>query len=198
MTLEVEKSRLGDFADDRRYAQNEGDRLNSGKAATEALVSWLKKFIFGDSDLSAVNDNSNEALSLTDEGVRAFVDETVYRTRRYQRPLSIILFRIGQKGSTAHPRNVVPKIASQLRRLDLCILLDPEDMFLVLCPELDDEGIGGIALRLTMLVEEHSGSPDIDILSATATLPGVATTFDDLLGLARQRLEHLSVSAVRP
>lgn len=190
MALEFKMSHLRSFAENREQGQSEEGRLESRKAASEALVSRLRKFIFGDSDLSAVNDNESEALSLTDEGVRAFVDETVYRARRYQRPLSIILFKVGRKASPAHLRNVAPEVASHLRRLDLCILLEPEDLFLVLCPELDEEGVTAFAQRLTTLIEEQSGGADagIEIHSATATLPGAATTFDGLLGLARQRL----------
>lgn len=191
MAFEFKKSHSRTFADSGEPGQVQERRLASKNVASVALISRLRRFIFGNSGLSAVNDNESEALSLTDEGVRAFVDETVYRARRYQRPLSIILFSIGRKAPPAHLRNVAPEVAPHLRRLDLCILLEPEDLFLVLCPELDDEGVGAFAHRLTTLLEEQFSGADIDIEihSATATLPGAATTFDGLLGLARQRLQ---------
>lgn len=191
MALEVKMNPLRTFADDEEQGERDEGRIGSATATSGVLVSRLKKLIFGGADLAAVNDNARDTLSLADEGVRAFVDETVYRARRYQRPLSIILFDMAGTRSPAHSRNVAPEIAPYLRRLDLCLQLESEGLFLVLCPELNEDGVKAFAQRLTILIDELSGGADdgIEIRSATATLPGAATTFDGLLGFARQRLQ---------
>jgi GGDEF domain-containing protein len=122
------------------------------------------------------------------------------RSRRYQRPLSLLLLEV----DPAHQRNngevlksiqtdIVNRFTSarvgqiideRIRQTDL-VLRDKRWRFVVLCPETDLGAGLLLAKRITESVHEKTGLP---ILWGVAAFPEEALTFDDLLRKARERM----------
>jgi len=122
------------------------------------------------------------------------------RSRRYNRPLSLIVIEIPPDDHKS-TREVIKSIQNDLlkrftfarigqtiddrvRQTDL-VLRDRRGRFIVLCPETDFDNVTLLAGRIAKAVEEKT---DMRVLYGVAAFPVDALTFDDLLQKARQRL----------
>ena len=125
------------------------------------------------------------------------------RSRRYQRPLSLLLIEVGMESEY---ESVSPKIMKTgvqndlmhrftmarvgqviddlIRQTDL-FLKDRRGRYVILCSETDISGVELFAKRIARAVEEKTG---YHMAWGFASFPDEALTFDDLMQKARERL----------
>ena len=122
------------------------------------------------------------------------------RSRRYQRPLSLLLIEVDPEHQRSNGEvlksiqtDIVNRFTSarvgqiideRIRQTDL-VLRDKRWRFVILCPETDLSAGLLLARRISASVHEKTG---LAILWGVAAFPEEALTFDDLLRKARQRL----------
>jgi GGDEF domain-containing protein len=122
------------------------------------------------------------------------------RSRRYRRPLSMLLMEIDpeyQKDNREVLKTVQYDIVNRftaarvgqiiddrIRQTDL-VLRDRRWCYVILCPETDLSAALLLATRIASVVKEKTG---LSILWGVAAFPEEALTFDDLLKKARERL----------
>ena len=127
------------------------------------------------------------------------------RSRRYQRPLSLLLIEVDPEHQRSNGEvlktiqiDIVNRFTSarvgqiideRIRQTDL-VLRDKRWRFVILCPETDLAAGLLLARRIVEAVQEKTG---LAILWGMAAFPEEALTFDDLLRKARQRLTQGSV-----
>lgn len=130
----------------------------------------------------------------------------VARSRRYHRPFSLIVVRasvddimdiqdlfgaiqhdLRDKFSAARLGHIIDK---DIRQMDL-ILRDHQGQYLILAPEVGQEGANLLVQRISHLVEEKA---KLHLSWGIATFPDDALSFDDLLDAAHTRLLHPSDS----
>lgn len=122
------------------------------------------------------------------------------RSRRYHRPLSVLLLEVDPEN--AKPDGEVIKsiqhdimnrltsarigqiIDDRIRQTDV-VLKDRSWGYVILCPETDLPGVLLLGRRIAEAVKEKTG---LTVLWGTAAFPEEALTFDDLLKRARDRL----------
>src|SRR5215216_2332360 len=128
------------------------------------------------------------------------------RSRRYQRPLSLLLIEVDPEHQRSNGEvlksiqiDIVNRFTSarvgqiideRIRQTDL-VLRDKRWRFVILCPETDLSAGLLLARRIAEAVQEKTG---LAILWGVAAFPEEALTFDDLLRKARQRLTQGSVT----
>lgn len=129
------------------------------------------------------------------------------RSRRYQRPLSLLLIEVDPEHQRSNSEvlksiqtDIVNRFTSarvgqiideRIRQTDL-VLRDKRWRFVILCPETDLSAGLVLARRIIEAVHEKTG---LDILWGVAAFPEEALTFDDLLRKARQRLTQGDIVA---
>jgi len=125
----------------------------------------------------------------------ADIDTEFARSRRYNRPLSVLVVRITPNNNQMDIARVVKDIQQSMlnrymlasmaqmiskvaRRTDLIIEKDTNNSFVLLCPETNTEGVYNLAERLQHMATQYLG---IDLRFGVASFPDEALTFDDLL-----------------
>lgn len=149
-------------------------------------------------DALALTAFPNRARDIEAEDQRIKIELT--RSRRYQRPLSVVLIQMESEDeksaremlkSVQHDlltrfssARVGQIIDDRIRQTDL-VMKDYKDRFVVLCPETDFQSASLLANRIAQAIEERTG---LHVLRGVASFPEEALTFDDLLQKARERL----------
>lgn len=124
------------------------------------------------------------------------------RSRRYRRPLSLLLLEVDpehRKSNGEVLNSIQADIANRLitarvgqiiddriRQTDL-VLRDKRWRYVILCPETDLAAALQLARRIAEAVQERTG---LRILWGVAAFPEEALTFDDLMKKARERLQQ--------
>ena len=140
----------------------------------------------------------NRALSI--EAAHDRIDIEITRSRRYNRPLSVLVFEISQVDEKDKNVEVIQKdllkrfalakvgqiLGNYARQTDL-ILDDQPEHFIVVCPETDHQTITVLADRIRMAIREQMNTW---VTWGTASFPNEALTFDDLLNTARERISR--------
>lgn len=123
------------------------------------------------------------------------IDTEFARSRRYNRPLSVLVMRILPTTNQLDITRVVKEIQKSMlnryitasmaqmiskvaRRTDLIIEKDNQNSFILLCPETGAEGVFVLAERLQNMASQWLG---IDLRFGVASFPDEALTFEDLL-----------------
>ncbi|HMB22111.1 MAG: GGDEF domain-containing protein [Chloroflexota bacterium] len=149
-------------------------------------------------DALALTAFPNRARDIEVEDQRIKIELT--RSRRYQRPLSVVLIQMESEDeksaremlkSVQHDlltrfssARVGQIIDDRIRQTDL-VMKDYKGRFVVLCPETDFQSASLLAKRIAQAIEERTG---LHVLQGVASFPEEALTFDDLLQKARERL----------
>lgn len=128
------------------------------------------------------------------------------RSRRYSRPLSVLIFQLPRMLGTASKLNAIERdlsshflaakvgriINEYARQTDL-IMRDSEHRFVILCPESDAKSAYILAKRIYEAVEEEVG---MRALWSTSSFPEDALSFDELYQRAISELPPLKSSTV--
>jgi hypothetical protein len=149
-------------------------------------------------DELAVGAFPHRAQELDEAGNRVKIEFT--RSRRYHRPLSILLMEVDPE---VHKENglalksiqtdIVNRFTSarigqiiddRIRQTDL-VLRDRQWSYVVICPETDHSSVLMLARRISQAVKEKTG---YSILWGVAAFPEEALTFEDMMKKARERL----------
>ena len=151
-------------------------------------------------DALALSAFPNRAHDIEAENKRIKIELT--RSRRYRRPLSIVLIE-SESNDEKTTREMLKSIQHDLlsrftlarlgqiiddriRQTDL-VLKDHAGRFIILCPETDLENAMLLSKRMAQSVKERM---DLEIKCGVAAFPDEALTFDDLLYKARQRISE--------
>lgn len=140
----------------------------------------------------------NRVQEIEAESQRIKVELT--RSRRYQRPLSLLMVKIEPEvGAPAAPiikgihidlmgrftfARVGQIIDDLIRQTDLP-LRDRRGRYIILCPETNFSSVESFARRVSQAVVDKTG---MRVLWGVASFPDEALTFEDLLQKARERL----------
>ena len=132
------------------------------------------------------------------------------RSRRYHRPLSLLLLELDpefHKNTGEVLKSIQADIANRLtvarvgqiiddrlRQTDI-VLRDRRWCYVILCPETNLPSVLLLAQRITETVKAKTG---LSMLWGAAAFPEEALTFDDLLTKARQRLTQGTSSEALP
>lgn len=131
------------------------------------------------------------------------VQTELIRSRRYKRPLSVLVIEPKPESIQAKlhlsvlevqqammARYVVTSLArligKELRRTDLVLELDGKDRFIILCPETDAKGSAALANRLCDVAAERL---KVAITCGIASFPEEALTFEELVRQAEVNLQ---------
>jgi hypothetical protein len=155
-------------------------------------------------DALALSAFPNRARDIEAEHQRIKIELT--RSRRYHRPLSLIVIQADSHGPNRSEDGPMPKemlksiqhdllsrftsarvgqiIDDCLRQTDL-VMRDRRGRFIILCPETDRSNATLLAKRIMQAV---NGRTSLHALWGVAAFPEEALTFDDLLQTARERL----------
>lgn len=144
------------------------------------------------------NTYPNRTMNIDDASDRISTELT--RSRRYDRPLSVLAVEFGQMGENdlaieAVKEDILKSFAfakvgeilnEEARQTDL-ILGDHSNHFVIVCPETDHQETMILADRIQDAIKEKM---DTKVKLGTASFPSEALTFDDLLDTARKRVAH--------
>jgi len=149
-------------------------------------------------DELAVGAFPHRAQELDEASNRVKIEFT--RSRRYHRPLSILLMEVDpevHKENGQVLKNIQSDIVNRftsarigqiiddrIRQTDL-VLRDRQWSYVVICPETDYASVVLLARRISEAVKEKT---DHSILWGVASFPDEALTFDDMMKKARERL----------
>ena len=149
-------------------------------------------------DELAVGAFPHRAQELDEASNRVKIEFT--RSRRYHRPLSILLMEVDpevHKENGQVLKNIQSDIVNRftsarigqiiddrIRQTDL-VLRDRQWSYVVICPETDYASVVLLARRISEAVREKT---DYSILWGVASFPDEALTFDDMMKKARERL----------
>ena len=140
----------------------------------------------------------NRALSI--EAAHDRIDIEITRSRRYNRPLSVLILEISQIDEEDKNFAIIQKdllkrftlakigqiLGNYARQTDL-ILDDQPEHFVIVCPETDQQTITVLADRIRAAIKEQMNTW---VMWGTASFPNEALTFDDLLNTARERISR--------
>ena len=140
----------------------------------------------------------NRTLNLA--GARDRISTELTRSRRYNRPLSVLILEFnpisqGNKTEEIVQRDILKRftfaktgqlLGDYARQTDL-ILDDHSDHFIIVCPETDYQATKILADRIRIAVKEQMNAW---VMWGTASFPNEALTFDDLLATARERISR--------
>lgn len=145
----------------------------------------------------------NQAIEL-DEASNLISNE-ITRSRRYHRPLSLLIFRIAPENKDIYrelfqsfQRDLLNRFSSarmgqligeRIRQTDI-LLRDRVGRFVVLCPETDKESVLLLGDRINNALEEGTG---LQIFWGCSSFPDEALTFDDMLTKAREQLKSTNL-----
>jgi GGDEF domain-containing protein len=138
----------------------------------------------------------NRTLNLED--AHDSISGEMMRSRRYNRPLSVLAIEFEQTGSNELVFEAVRKdilksftfakigeiINDQARQTDL-IVADHSDHFVIVCPETDHQETMIFAERIRQAINVELSTK---VVLGAASFPSEALTFDDLLDTARKRV----------
>lgn len=149
-------------------------------------------------DALALSAFPNRTHTIEAEEQRIKVEIT--RSRRYHRPLSLVIMESeteGEKSTRAMLKSIQHDLSSRfasarvgqiiddrIRQTDL-LLRDHKGRFIIVCPETDLSNATLLAKRISQSVKEKI---DLDVYWGVAAFPEDALTFEDLLHMARERL----------
>lgn len=149
-------------------------------------------------DALALSAFPNRTHTIEAEEQRIKVEIT--RSRRYHRPLSLVIMESeteGEKSTRAMLKSIQHDLSSRfasarvgqiiddrIRQTDL-LLRDHRGRFIIVCPETDLLNATLLAKRISQSVKEKI---DLDVYWGVAAFPEDALTFEDLLHMARERL----------
>jgi GGDEF domain-containing protein len=131
------------------------------------------------------------------------IQTEIYRSRRFQRPLSVIVLEQDESKIQANLNKVVQdvhhslmkeyisamlakELLVQLRQTDILLEPDKKGRFIILSPDTDDDGTKAFVHRLKSLVRNDLFS----INFGAATFPNDALTFEQLLEQAESNLQQ--------
>ncbi|MCP4141140.1 MAG: hypothetical protein GY755_12810 [Chloroflexi bacterium] len=134
------------------------------------------------------------------------INTEMTRSRRYSRPLSVLVFQLAQNPSGDKKAQGIERdlsshflaakvgriINAHVRQTDL-IMRDHDYRFVVLCPETNLEAAHTLVRRIYQSIEESVGS---EAAWSTASFPDEALSFDELYEKALSRLPELESSTV--
>jgi len=152
-----------------------------------------------------------ETVTLADEGsrlrhlneVRSLVDTEIVRSRRFERPLSLVVVQADASSINTEMHRLVKEmqrsmmqryvlatmsriLSRSLRRTDLMLEEGKPGRLLLVAPETNDEEARQMGRRITRVIEERLG---ITAAFGTASFPQQALTFEDLRDVAEQGLQ---------
>lgn len=154
-------------------------------------------------DALALRAFPNHVQDIDAERQRIKVELT--RSRRYQRPLSLLVIKIESEAdipATPTVKSIQADLMSRftfarvgqvitdlIRQTDL-FLRDRQGRYIILCSETSMSNIELFAKRISHAVQNKTG---LHVLCGAASFPDEALTFEDLLRTARTRLAPITV-----
>ena len=132
------------------------------------------------------------------DAARDRISTEITRSRRYNRPLSVLVLEFDQIDQKDKKTEIVQKdllkrftlakigqiLGDFARQTDL-IIDNQSDNFVIVCPETDYQAITVLADRIRVAIKEKM---DTWVMWGTASFPNEALTFDDLLSTAQDRV----------
>ena len=129
------------------------------------------------------------------------------RSRQYERPISVIVVKPAtqqtdlnvddmlkeiQKETAVHymRAKMVKTLQNQLRLMDMVLLDDDSEQFVIICPEVNDEGTKPVIAKLSNQLNKMG----IDAKFSSATFPEEGLTFAGLINEARKKINRASDS----
>lgn len=135
------------------------------------------------------------------EEAKEKIQAEIYRGRRFQRPLSIVVMDKGVKSIPINSNTtdqdaqralleeylsamIIRDLSAQLRQTDLLIEHNKKGRLIIVSPDTDILGVGYLIERLKPLIKSEL----IDVSFSAATFPEHGLTFEQLLEQAEKRL----------
>ncbi|MGE5223454.1 MAG: GGDEF domain-containing protein [Omnitrophica WOR_2 bacterium] len=126
------------------------------------------------------------------------------RSRRHDRPLSVLILQLDGQVSNLELRNTVNEIqrammnrfamaslakvlSKEARRTDMILEQEENDRFILVCPETQLDGSIKLAERVQVMIKERLG---VSVAFGSASFPNEALTFDELLHKAETNLKQ--------
>jgi len=144
----------------------------------------------------------NQAIEIEDAS--SLIRNEVTRSRRYHRPLSLLMFQVAPENKNIYrelfrnfQRDLVNRFSSarmgqligeRIRQTDV-LLRDRVGRFVVLCPETDKDNVLLLGARINAVLEEGTG---LQISWGCSSFPDEALTFDDMVARAREQIKSSS------
>lgn len=141
----------------------------------------------------------NQALEIEDAS--SVIRNEITRSRRYHRPLSLLIFHAVPENKDVYrelfrsfQRDLIQRFSSarmgqligeRIRQTDI-LLRDRVGRFVVLCPETDKDNVLLLGERINSALEDDSG---LKITWGSSSFPDEALTFDDMLARAREQMK---------
>lgn len=141
----------------------------------------------------------NQATEI--ESASRLISNEITRSRRYHRPLSLLIFQISPENKDVYrelfrnfQKDLLNRFSSarmgqligeQIRQTDI-LLRDRVGRFVVLCPETDKDSVLLLGERIYDILDEGTG---LRISWGCSSFPDNALTFDDMLARAREQMK---------
>ncbi len=136
----------------------------------------------------------------------------MYRGRRYERPISVVVMEPEPESIKASLHRSVQKVqqsmmsryiymglarvvSQEMRRMDIAIEHQEQGRLVVLCPETNGEGANAMVKRIRKTASEQLG---VSFEVGIASFPGEAVTFEELLNRAENQLKESSSNSNGP
>ncbi len=141
--------------------------------------------------------------TLNVDAARDRISAELTRSRRYNRPLSVLVLEFSEIKERDQKAELVQKdllkrftfakigqlLGDYARQTDL-ILDDRSEHFIIVCPETDYQAISVLADRIRTAIKEQLNTW---IKWGTASFPNEALTFDDLIKTAHSRISRSDI-----
>ncbi len=138
--------------------------------------------------------------TLNVEAARDRISAELTRSRRYNRPLSVLVLEFSEIKEQDQKAELVQKdllkrftfakigqlLGDYARQTDL-ILDDRSEHFIIVCPETDYQAVSVLADRIRVAIKDQLNTW---IKWGTASFPNEALTFDDLISTAHSRISR--------
>jgi hypothetical protein len=150
-------------------------------------------------DTMAQSTFPNQAIEV--EEASSLIRNEITRSRRYHRPLSLLIFQASPKDKEEYrelfrsfQRDLLSRFSSarmgqligeNIRQTDL-LLRDRVGRFVVVCPETDKENVFMLGERISSKLEDGTG---LQVSWGSSSFPDEALTFDDMLARAREQMK---------
>lgn len=144
----------------------------------------------------------NQAIEI--EEASSLIRNEVTRSRRYHRPLSLLIFQVAPENKDVYrelfrnfQRDLLNRFSSarmgqligeRIRQTDV-LLRDRVGRFIVLCPETNKENTMLLGARINAALEDGTG---LKISWGCSAFPDEALTFDDMVDRAREHMKSSS------
>lgn len=153
-----------------------------------------------DSLLEGLSSSTYPNRTVDMKEARDQINTELTRSRRYNRPLSVLILEFEKANEESKSIEAVQKdllkrftlakvgqiLNEHARQTDL-IMDDQTEHFIIVCPETDYQATEILAGRIRQAVKEKLGAW---VMWGTASFPNEALTFDDLLNTARGRISR--------